>query len=140
MTRIDVLNGTEAAIKVEVNQTANVSIINVNATQDEFISNMKRFLNVNADGTNNVDSLTPEQQAALATTGTTSVQAAIEAPKSKYPPGMEPKPARHEIIEDAVEVLEDAKDAIIRDRISKLPKLSRLKKISVVADDDEDDK
>ena len=138
MTRIDVLNGTEAAIKMEVTQTTNVSIIKVDATQDEFISNMKRFLNVNADGTNKVESLTPEQQAALAATGTIPVQAAIEAPKSKYPPGMEPKPARHEIIEDAVEVLDE--EVTVGAAKKKTVKVKRSLKISVIADDEEEDK
>ena len=160
MTRIDVLMGTEAAQKVEV-VSINTNIISVNATQDEFIQNMKRFLNVNADGTNKIDPALPVLQQ-VHQAGQQPPPQAIEAtPASKYPPGMEPRKERAEVIEDAVLVeadasggvsrtsttagqpslARDARDAqteVIKGRIANLPPLSRLKKITVTADDTED--
>ena len=150
MTRIDILMGTEAAQKVEV-VSVNTNIISVNATQDEFIQNMKRFLNVNADGTNKVDPALPVLQQVHQAGQQQPQQAAIEAtPASKYPPGMEPRKPRAEVIEDAV--LVDAGAAVGISRTSTTagqpslardaqtaPKAKTGLKITVSADDAEDE-
>jgi hypothetical protein len=100
MARIDALSGTEAPVAVSV-VTNNTSVITVNSDQDDFVASMKRFLNVQADGTNKA-AIPPITQNAIA-----AQPHAVAVSQPNYPPGMGPIRQRQEVVEDAV-VIEDA--------------------------------
>lgn len=56
MTRLDVLEGTETAKRVEVNVTREDSILVIEGSKDDFISQMRKLAGVDSNGNNILES------------------------------------------------------------------------------------
>lgn len=126
MARIDVLNGTESAIKIETTTTTNNNIIQVQATEDEFIAQMKRFLNIQPDGSNGPGSPMQVQSGGQAALPAGQVQPPAQTQPTEaqvlYPPGMGPNPTRHETVVVVQEVQSDQAETVPEADITPAPK------------------
>lgn len=135
MSRLDALMGTEAAKRIDVTQNTNVSIISVSATEDEYISQVQRFLQgVNADGSN--------KQAAPQPVANVPAPAQITQGGRVYPPGMGPsqQPPAVVVIEESPAPSPEPMPAPTSPTAGAQPATATKKKgrFAVVADDEKD--